>query len=200
MTQSLTFPLSDECICVDEMVFRFSTVHLRFSNEVYLSCTTAVHQPWHFLHSPNTIFHIQGCTVFATYSIVQRLHNAPSAFRPGEVTADCKKQLKFAQKMLKTFYCTSPANQCCWESADVDKCLSDNLTAAGKVAFIGSIKREKIVETFLLHNLSKLSPGVGGGGAVNFVALCQHPHTQWSTVRHNDKAIFLYFQHVCTEQ
>lgn len=147
--------LSEEHTCIDGGCW-FSTVQVHFNNEVYLPCTTAVHQPLHFLHDwvPHFIYKdIQYLPL-----TVKPSHNALSAFRPEKVIAYCKKQIKFAQKLLKTFYCTSlpirraTKNLLMWTNvtSSVHR-QSDNLTAAWKIAFIETAEKEDTYRNFVFR-------------------------------------------------
>lgn len=79
-------------------------LHLRFDNEVYFPSATAVNQSLHFLRS-RIVYFIYKDIQYLLLTI-HTLHNALSAFRPEEVIANSKRQMKFIQKMLKTLHCT----------------------------------------------------------------------------------------------
>lgn len=89
--------LSGEYVC-----WWFSTVHLLIMRFISPAPQLLINCYIFYMHQ--YLLHRQGDTVFSTYSTP---HNALSAFRPEEVIANCKKQLKFVQNILETFYCTS---------------------------------------------------------------------------------------------
>lgn len=110
MTPSLIFPYLRSTYVLMKW-FASLTVPLRFNNEAYLSCTTAVHQPLHFFTCPNTIFHIQGCTVFATYSTATA--QCPVSIQTREGNCQLQEANEICPKDAENILLCFPANQEC---------------------------------------------------------------------------------------